>query len=254
MNLSVVIITKNAENTIADTISSVSFADEIIIVDNGSEDRTVEIADRMGTKVFKHVTSDFSQLRNYGLEKVKGEWIFYIDADEQVTSELARNIRYQISRPKDVSPLAENTVAFKIKRKNFYLGNHEWPYVEEMERLFLRKKLKGWQGKLHETPIVYGKISQLEGFLLHYTHRDLTSMLQKTIAWSDVEAELRIAANHPKITWWRFPRVMTSSFFNSYIKQRGWKMGTAGLVESIYQAFSMFVTYAKLWERQREKE
>ena len=75
-------------------------------------------------------------------------------------------------------------------------------------------------------------------------------MISKTIEWSQIEAELRFNANHPKITWWRFPRVMLSAFFDSYIKQGGWRVGTAGIIESIYQAFSIFITYAKLWEKQ----
>jgi len=75
-------------------------------------------------------------------------------------------------------------------------------------------------------------------------------MVDKTLGWSKTEAELRFDSNHPKITWWRFPRVMISAFVNSYIIQGGWRVGTAGLVESIYQAFSIFITYARLWEKQ----
>jgi hypothetical protein len=67
-----------------------------------------------------------------------------------------------------------------------------------------------------------------------------------------MEANLRIQANHPKMSWWRFFRVMFTAFYGSYIKQEGWRAGTAGLVESIYQAFSMFITYAKLWEKQQK--
>ena len=72
--------------------------------------------------------------------------------------------------------------------------------------------------------------------------------------WSKVEAELRFESNHPKMSAWRFFRVILTAFFNSYIKQRGWKVGAMGLIESIYQAFSIFITYARLWELQeREK-
>jgi len=248
MKLSVIIIAKNAEKEIVDALFSVKFADEIIVIDAGSEDRTVDIAKKEGAKVFQHISADFSDMRNYGLQEAKGEWVLYIDTDERVTDELVMKIKNVC---KTETNSAKQIVAYKLKRKNFYLGNHEWPYIEKMERLFLRKKIKQWQGNLHETPIVDGNIGCLDGFLLHYTHRDLSSMLEKTIVWSEIEAKLRLKLNHPKMTWWRFPRVMISAFLDSYIKQGGWKAGTAGLIESVYQSFSMFITYAKLWELQQ---
>jgi hypothetical protein len=128
---------------------------------------------------------------------------------------------------------------------------HEWPKVEEMGRLFKKDKLKQWKGELHETPIFDGEISKIdEGYILHFTHRDLESMLNKTIEWSTQEALLRYNSGHPKMTWWRFPRVMLTGFLGSYIGQGGYKAGATGVVESVYQAFSMFITYAKLWELQ----
>jgi hypothetical protein len=141
--------------------------------------------------------------------------------------------------------------AFRLSRKNFYFGDHGWPYIEHLERLFVRENLEGWKGILHESPIIKGEIGDMDGFLIHFTHMDLESMLNKTIDWSDKEALLRYNQNHPKMSWWRFPRVMFTAFFNSYISQRGYKAGTAGIVESMYQAFSMFITYAKLWELQQ---
>ena len=140
--------------------------------------------------------------------------------------------------------------AFSLRRKNFYFGNHEWPKIEKLERLFKKEKLKGWFGKVHESPKVLGKMGELDGFLLHYTHRDLSSMLSKTLEWSRIEAQLRFDANHPKMAIWRFPRVMLVSFWNSYITQSGWRVGVVGLMESIFQAFSVFITYARLWELQ----
>ena len=256
-NISAVIIAKNAEGLIVDCLESVSFCDEIVVVDAGSNDKTVEIAKKMNARVFEYKTDDFSQLRNFGLEKANGDWVFYIDTDERATDSLRENIKYQISLRPELRARAninDNISAFKIKRKNFYLGNNEWPYVERLERLFKRDKLKGWRGKLHESPIIDGKIEELDGFLLHYTHRDLKSMLEKTIEWSRIEAELRFKSGHPRMIWWRFPRVMISAFSASYIKQGGWKIGTAGLIESIYQSFSAFITYARLWEMQNKKE
>lgn len=75
-------------------------------------------------------------------------------------------------------------------------------------------------------------------------------MVEKTIKWSTFEAKLRYEANHPRMTVWRFPKICFLAFYNSFVKQKGWRLGTAGLIESIYQSFSMFITYAKLWEMQ----
>lgn len=248
IKISAIVITKNAENLIADCLDSLSFADEIVVVDNKSEDRTREICEKMGAKVFEHESQDFSQARNFGLKKALGEWILYVDADERVD----KNLKNAITHLTKDSGSVQQFNAYFLKRKNFYFGNHEWPYIEHLERIFRRDKLEGWQGKLHESPKIKGEIGELGGYLLHYTHRDLYSMVKKTMEWSKIEAELRFRSGHPKMSWWRFPRVMLIAFFDSYVKQGGWKAGTIGLIESMYQSFSIFVTYARLWEMQNK--
>jgi glycosyltransferase involved in cell wall biosynthesis len=245
IKISGIVITKNAENQIADCLDSLSFCEEIIVIDNKSEDKTRELAEKMGAKVIEFSSADFSEMRNIGIKKATGDWLLYVDADERVTPELALKI-------KQVATNNVNEAAFRVKRKNFYFGNHQWPYIERLERLFKKEKLEKWYGELHESPKVLGKIDDLDGYLLHYTHRDLGSMLKKTIEWSKIEAELRFKSGHPRMTWWRFPRVMLTAFFDSYIRQGGWKVGAVGLIESMYQSFSIFVTYARLWELQQK--
>jgi glycosyltransferase involved in cell wall biosynthesis len=242
--ISAVIIARNEEKMIGEALESVSFCDEIILIDNGSKDKTKEIAEGKEAKVYEIKTTDFSELRNLGKEKAGGEWILYVDADERVDENLKESIKRIISEEPNYS-------AFLLQRKNFYLGNHQWPQIEKLERLFRKDKLQGWKGELHESPIIEGETGLInKGFLLHFTHRSLESMLNKTIEWSTVEAVLRYNSGHPKMTWWRFPRVMISAFLNSYLRQGGYRVGVAGVIESIYQAFSAFVTYAKLWELQ----
>lgn len=237
---------------LVDCLESLSFCDEIIVIDGGSEDRTIEIAKKMGAKTFTLKTNDFSKLRNFGLAKAGYDWILYVDVDERIDDNLKTSIVHLTAN----NDRKQQLNAYFLKRKNFYFGSgerNEWPYIEKMQRIFRRNTLVGWRGELHETPLFEGKVGELPGFLLHYTHRDLTSMLAKTIEWSKVEAQLRLKARHPKMTWWRFPRVMVSEFFNFYIRQGGWKVGTLGLIESIYQSFSIFITYARLWELQNKR-
>lgn len=245
MKISGVIIAKNEEKLIGDALESLSFCNEIVVIDNGSTDETKKISEEKGARVYELISNDFSELRNLGLAKSTGEYILYLDADERLSDELKKEISKIIKEEAEYS-------AFKLQRKNFYLGNNAWPHIEKMERLFKKDKLETWRGKLHESPVVEGKIGELSGFIYHYTHRDFESMIEKTIVWSDIEAVNRFNGGHPKITWWRFPRVMITAFLNSYIKERGFKAGAVGLIESFYQSFSMFITYAKLWELQHQ--
>lgn len=246
MKLTGIVIAKNEEKMIGDCLRSLYFCDEILVIDNESTDKTTEISKKNGAVIIKVKSDDFSRIRNEGLKNAKNDWVLYVDADERVSTELTKEIKDIIENPGEY-------IAFKIKRKNFYYDGKEWPQIEKLERLFKKDRLEGWYGRIHESPKVEGKVGELDGFLFHYTHRDLSQMLSKTIEWSDIEAELRFKSNHPKMSWWRFPRVMMSAFLNSYLRQKGYKAGTAGIVEGIYQAFSVFITYAKLWERQNKK-
>lgn len=244
--ISGIIIAKNAQDIISDALSSLSFCDEIIVVDNNSTDETVKTAKSFGARVVKGIDGDFAKSRNIGLESAEGKWVLYIDSDERIDSVLQTSILKAVA--------TDTYTHYSLKRKNFYLGKNPWPKIESFQRLFLRSKIKKWDGKLHETPIVEGKSGLLDGYLLHYTHRDLESMLDKTIAWSAIEAQLRFDTNHPRIVIWRLIRVMITGFWNSYITQGGWKAGTMGFIESMYQSYSMFVTYARLWEMQQKHE
>ncbi len=249
IKLSVLILTKNEEKTITDCLNSLrQLADEVIVVDDYSEDGTLSKLQTSGFKVNvyqRHLSQDFAAQRNFALSQAAGDWVLFIDADERMTPELSSAIKDKIANKTEFS-------AFRIKRKNYYFGSHPWPHIEEMARLFRRNSLKSWQGKLHESSVVVGEVGILEGFLLHYTHQDLSSMLNNTMAWSGIEADLRFKAGHPEITWWRFPRVMLTEFFKYYLGEGGWKIGTAGLIESLYQSFSIFITYARLWEKQTQ--
>lgn len=248
-NISTIILTKNDAARIEKCIKSVSWTDEIIVVDNGSTDGTQELARKMGAIVIEDRTRvDFSRLRNIGRDKAAGDFLLYVDSDELVTGELENEIKTLVQEYKP----GESPVAYFLQRKNFYLG-YPWPYQDKMERFFWKKGLIEWLGSLHESPKVQGQVSELTQPLIHKTHRTLEEMVAKTNQWSQTEAALRFQAKHPSVAWWRFIRVMVKSFNESYIHQRGFRAGTVGWIESIFQAFSSFITYAKLWEMQNKK-
>lgn len=244
MKLSAIVIARNEEARIERCLSSLEWADEIIVVDNGSTDRTKELARMKGAMVVNADSiGDFAKLRNRAKEKSNGEWLLYVDADETVTKELAEEIQNSLQTKK---------IGYELRRKNYYLG-HPWPGDEYILRLMRKDALKEWYGELHETARVSGEIGRLNAPMLHETHRTLEEMVAKTNEWSETEAKLRFDAGHPPVVWWRLLRVMVTGFWRSYIGDCGFKAGTIGLIESMYQAFSMFVTYSKLWELQQSK-
>lgn len=243
--LSIIILCRNEEQQIATSLKSAQFAQEIIVIDSGSTDQTIKIAEKYTDKIYQTTFTDFSALRNLAKEKAHGNWLFYIDADEEITNQLAKEILSVIKKN-------QAEAGYFVKRENYYLGK-KWPTVDRMQRLFRKDKLLNWFGKVHETARVAGKFGELKNYLLHRTHNNLEEMLSNTLVWSEFEAQARWEQKHPPIVWWRIFRVMLSAFFQSYIKQKSYKMKTEGLIESIYQAFSIFITYAKLWELQQKQ-
>lgn len=243
--ISVLIISKNEEDVIQDSIKSVKeLASEIILVDD-SVDKTAEIAERLGAKIVKNEFKNFSDQRNEAIKHVNNDWIFYIDADERATPQFIKEVKEKI---KNADP---NIAGFFVRRKTYYLGR-DWNFTDKVERIFRKSKLLGWRGVVHETPSVDGKMGIIEEPILHYTHRNLSQMLEKTNKWSEYEAKLRFDSNHPRMNVWRFARVIATGFLKSYIKEKGFKNGTAGMIEAIYQGYSMFITYSKLWEMQNK--
>jgi len=247
--LTVVIITKNEEQMIGDCLKSVQFADEVVVVDTGNTDRTNEIARRHKARVVASRGSDYSQFRNDGLKAAKGDWILYVDADERVTPELAREVKAVVSRP-------VTAVAFAIPRRNVFLGRAMkyggWG-GDYVPRLFFRSVLTGWKNPLHEQPVFSGQLEKMTSHFVHHSHRDLSSMLEKTLGFTSHEAQLRIDAHHPPVVWWRFLRVMGTEFWYRFIKLKAARDGTEGIIDGMFQVYNSFVIYARLWELQLPK-
>ncbi len=245
VTITAIIIAKNEAELIPLCLSGLSWVDEIIVIDNISSDETVSLAKKAGAKVFTVSSNDFSVLRTAGLHHARGTWVLYIDADERVTPALKQEILGIIAAGEKA-----HITGYYVQRNNIYLG-HPWPTRDKMQRLFLKNAFKGWHGKLHESAEIEGSYGTLTEPLLHYTHRSLEQMAAKTNEWSEVEADLRLQAHHPPVVWWRLIRVFVTGFFATFVAQKGWKAGTVGWIESIYQGFSYVVTYAKLWEKQQ---
>ncbi len=247
--ISVIVITKNEEDRIKACLESVKWADEIIVVDSGSTDKTLEITKKYTDNImhFKG-EDDFSKIRNESMEKAKGDWVFYVDADERVLAPLKDEVLNLVK--------TTNKSAFAISRKNIIFGtpvsygpySHDW-----MIRLFKKTDFKTWVGKVHEFGTFTGNLGYSKNSMLHLTHRNLDHIVLKSLDWSHIDAQLRVDAHHPKMTGLRFIRIFLTEFFYQGINRKGFFGGTVGVMDSILQTFSLFMTYVRLWQLQQPK-
>jgi glycosyltransferase involved in cell wall biosynthesis len=190
------------------------------------------------------IKGSFSEWRNDGAKRAKGDWLFYVDSDEEVTPELKENILKVI----DTNEFS----AYAIPRRNRFLRHiMRWGgwYPDYVLRLINKNKFKGWFGELHEQPLIEGRVGHLKEALLHDSH-----MVEKTNNWSEIEAKLLFEAGHPKMNIFRFCSAGFREFWYRGVTKLGFLDGTVGVIEIIYQIYSRLITYSKLWEKQLKNE
>lgn len=246
VSLSVIVLAKNVEKEIVPTLKSAQFANEIILVDTGSTDKTIEVSKPFITKVVKtSSTQNFARWRNEGVKATTGDWLLYLDSDERIPKKLAQEILVTVQEP-----LHD---AYTISRFEVFLGKHleHWPDSRVL-RLIKKSSLIRWQGKLHEQPKITGTVGDLRHQMIHLSHKNINEKVLNTLNWSRIEAGLLLKANHPPIKGWRLFRIIFTEFFKRFFKQGLWKDGVEGSIEAIYQSFSRFLTYVQLWQLQRK--
>lgn len=245
--LSVIVLSKDVAEEIVPTLKTCRFADEVILVDTGSTDDTIKVSRPFVDKVVQIPVSvpNFARWRNEGARVAKGDWLLYIDSDERINLNLQREILSIIEKGEHNS--------YTIPRYEVFMGKHlnHWPHPR-VHRLFKKDALIRWRGKLHEQPQVKGSVGQIRHQLIHLSHKNIDEKVLNTLSWSHLEAENLIKANHPHMKGWRFFRVILTEFWRRFVKQGLWKDGTEGWIEVIYQMFSVFLTYVRLWEKQRK--
>ncbi len=244
--LSVIVLTKNEESRIKACFESVKWADEIILVDNGSSDTTLEIAKKYTDKIFSFENQDFAAFRNEAFKKASGDWVLYLDPDERVSQGLREEIEQIINN--------EEFAAYAISRKNIIFGQMVkygpfWP--DWVIRLLKKSDFENWVGKVHEYPKFKGKLGFTKNSLIHLTHRNLDQIVLKSLEWSKIDAKLRIDSHHPKMSGWRFLRIFLSETFKQGVLRKGFLNGTVGIMDSMLQVFYMYITYIRLWEMQQ---
>jgi glycosyltransferase involved in cell wall biosynthesis len=243
--LSVIILAKNVAEEIVPAIKTSQFASEIVVVDSGSTDNTVAVCRKRGVRIVHSTGDSFSKWRNDGAKEAQGEWLLYLDSDERIPVKLAKEILSVIEEP--------HFNAYTISRYEIFLGKHldHWGDPRVL-RLMKKSALKRWEGKLHEQPKIEGPIGSLRHQMVHLSHKNIDEKVPNTLNWSRFEAQMLLDANHPPMKGWRFVRIMLTEFWYRAVRQGLWKDGTEGWIEIIYQMFSKFLTYERLWEAQRK--
>lgn len=250
--LSAVIITKNEEDKIGRCLESLKWTDEIIVVDDLSEDNTVEICQKFGAKVIAQKSfGNFDQQRNIGIDNASGEWILQMDADEIVPLELKKQIQKVLSENLKFS-------GFQFRRKNFFLGHfmrYGGFYGPYSLKLFKKSKGRYIGHSVHETLKVEGKIGTIEADIEHYPFQSIAQNIERTNIYTTVVARLMKQENSvldkKKIRYNLTIRPL-KAFWKMYIKRKAYKDGMYGLIFSILFSFGPMLKWMKYWELVRK--
>lgn len=253
--ISVVINTLNEEKNLPRAIASVrGFADEIVVVDMESRDRTVEIAKKLGAQVFSHKRAGYVEpARNYAISKTKGDYVLILDADEEVTPKLIRKLKELVGKP-----VADY---YRLARKNIIFGkwikhSRWWP---DYNIRFFKKGFVSWDEIIHSVPMTKGKgidIPEKEDYaIIHNNYSSIEEYLGKMNRYSQVESEEMMKSGYV-FSWKDLINKPSNEFLSRYFAGEGYKDGIHGLALAFLQAFSELVLYLKIWQKQgfEEKE
>ncbi|HUQ84979.1 MAG TPA: glycosyltransferase family 2 protein [Candidatus Limnocylindrales bacterium] len=241
--ISAIIITKNEEKSLKRSLRSLSWCDEVIVIDDDSTDDTVKIAEKLGAKVYKRsLDGDFSAQRNFGLQKAKNDWVLFIDADEEVSPALWFEIMQHTNSPSD------KYSGYFIKRQDVIWGRL-LKYGETGNKKFLRlaKKNSGkWEGVVHEKWNVVGMTATLNNPLMHYPHVTIENFLHEINLYTDIRAK---ELYDKKVRTSSFLIIIypLAKFIQNYFLKQGFRDGVPGLLLALMMSLHSFLVRSKLW-------
>ncbi len=238
--LSLCVITRDAAGLLADCLASAAFAGEVVVVDSGSRDDTVEIARRCGARVIEEPWRGFGAQKNFAVGCAAHDWVLCLDADERVTPELAFSIRTAMAKP--------DVAAYAMARRNRFLGRwlaHGEGYLDWTVRMFDRRRARWTEDPVHEHVVADGAVAQLSGDLLHASAESIDDYMAKQNRYTTLQAE----AMHARGERASVTRLVVSPlvrFFRFYVVKLGFLDGVAGLVHIAIGCQNSFMKYAKL--------
>ncbi len=239
--LSVVIITLNEEHNILRSVRSVLWAGEVLVVDSGSTDRTCELARGEGVRVLEHPWNGYGQQKNWAMGQTAEPWVFFLDADEEVSRELKDEILNFLEEPGTFK-------GAEVPRKTWFLNRwivHGGWYPNRLVRL-VKKEFGRWtEPAVHESLQVNGETKRLEKDLLHYTFRDVGENVLTNIRFSRLGARVALERGE-RGTWGRILLKPLGKFLETYFWKLGILDGFPGFVISINAAHSIFMKYVEL--------
>jgi len=242
--ITALIPTGNEIHNIKEVITSVSFADEILVVDSLSTDGTYEKAVQLADKVIQREYQYSSSQKNWAIPQAKHEWILLIDADERVTPELREEILAILKNPP-----TDDTVAYWIGRKNHFMGkavNHSGWKNDKVIRLFKRDFCKYEDKKVHAEIIARGNVGKLNHKFYHDTYLSIDKYLEKMNRyawWQAYDYDKKVG----KLTPYHFIIKPFWGFFKHYVIQGGFRDGVVGLTIGYIQGYTVFMRYVKVW-------
>ncbi|WP_397363333.1 glycosyltransferase family 2 protein [Olleya sp. R77988] len=235
-SLTVIIPTYNEQDYLENALRSIRFADQIIVVDSMSTDKTVQIAERYNCQVLSRKFDNFSNQKNHALQYATGEWILFIDADERVPNALKQEIIAAMDRNKHAG--------YKLNFPHFYMNRFLYNHSDNVTRLVKRDNCK-FEGLVHEKLIVDGTIGQLKNPVLHFTYKGLLHYISKKDSYAWFQAE-QLLKKGKKATYFHLAFKPFYRFFSSYILRRGFMDGIPGLAVASINAYGVFSRYVKL--------
>ncbi len=247
--VSVVILTKNEESCIAECLASVvNWASEVIVVDDESSDKTLEIVKKYTSNVFLRKMDIEGKHRNWAYQKAKNAWVLSLDADEQVTPELRSEIASAIR--------SDEFIVYAIPLRN-YIGNHwvrygGW-YPASKTRLFLKDKFKYEEAEVHPRAIYDGKCGHLKGDIVHKGYPDIEHFMNSDNRQSTLEAAKWVKTNRKMSTWFAFRRAV-ARFFGRYFVKQAYRDGMYGFIVAFFDMLYQILSYAKYRELLNRKK
>jgi glycosyltransferase involved in cell wall biosynthesis len=246
--ISGIVLTKNEEQNIEKCLSSLTWVDEIIVIDDYSTDETVEIAKRHKAKIYKRpLDNDFSSQRNFALSKATSDWVFFVDADEKISEELKNEIIGLLN-------FSSAHDAYRVKRLDIIWGktiSHGEQGKIRLIRLFKKEKGK-WAGRVHEEVRVNGAVGSIRNPIIHYPHSTISEFLREINFYSTIRAE-ELFSKKKKTNWILILSYPLAKFIKNYFVKLGVLDGIRGLILAVIMSLHSFLSRGKLWLLWRKK-